>query len=152
MSRWRLRSNWRFLALAIVAGAFAFAGVRKLGDPAGFATDIGNYRLVSPVIAAGLALYLPWLELFLAGGLLTLRFRLAARMLAIGLLVLFCIGLVSALARGLDIRCGCFGSAADGGGVTVGWALIRNLGLIALLLFASCNASQSNIEDGRNSK
>lgn len=148
VSRFRVR----FLALAAVSAAFAFAGTLKLQDPASFANDIRNYRLLSPWAAAALALYLPWLELVLAVGLLTPRLRAAARMLTLSLLVLFCVALVSVLARGLDLRCGCFGSTADGGGVTVGWALVRNVGLIALLLFAGQSVPQSSIEGGRNSK
>lgn len=123
----------RRLALAAAAGVLAWAGVVKLGDPARFAADIANYRLVSPLVAAMAAVYLPWLELCLAAGLLVPRLRLAARGPALGLLLVFCAALASAWARGLDIRCGCFGNSD--GGVSVARALARNAVLAALLLW-----------------
>jgi hypothetical protein len=119
---------------ALVAAAFAVAGALKLGDLARFATDIGHYRLVSPLMAGLAAAYLPWLELTLAAGLLAARTRPAARWLAAALLGVFCLALASVLARGIDLRCGCFGAAAETG---AGGALARNLVLIAVLLVAA---------------
>lgn len=121
----------RRLALAVVAGVLAWAGVAKLGDPSRFATDIANYRLVSPFVAAMLAVYLPWFELSVAAGLLVPRLRSVARVLALGLLLGFCTALAVAWARGLDIRCGCFGDSD--GGATAALALARNAVLVALL-------------------
>jgi putative oxidoreductase len=123
------------VAAWLVAAAFAVAGALKLADPAGFATDIGHYRLVPPLVAAALAVYLPWMELALAVGLCVPRLRPAARLLGLELIAVFCAALTAALARGLDIRCGCFGGG-EAGGVTAGWALARNAVLIALLAVA----------------
>lgn len=146
MNRKRLQTIAAIVATALVATTFAVAGVLKLADPAGFAADIGHYRLVSPLVAAGLALYLPWFEITLAVGLFVPRLRRAARLLGLVLLFAFCTALISALARGLDIRCGCFGG--DGGeGVTAGLALARNTLLVVLLCFARPRASGS--EDAR---
>ena len=124
----------RMAAAWAVALLLLFAGATKLGDPARFAIEIGNYRLVSPLVAGLLAVYLPWLEIALGLGLCVPRWRPAARLLATGLLLVFCVALVAALARGIDIRCGCFGRA--GGSTSAGWALARNAGLIALLAVA----------------
>ena len=132
-SPWARRA--RLAALLAVAAIFVFAGATKLGDPARFAVEIGNYRLVPPLVAGLLAVYLPWLEIALGLGLCAPRWRPAARLLAAGLLLAFCAALVAALVRGLDIRCGCFGGA-DGGGMSAGWALARNGVLIALLTMA----------------
>lgn len=134
------RATWHekadLAARILVAATWAVAGGLKLSDPAGFTRDIENYRLVSGVWAGAAAVYLPWLELALAAGLLVPRAREAARVLSVGLLVVFCAALAGALARGLDIRCGCFGGA--GAGVTIGWALVRNAVLAtALLCFRS---------------
>jgi hypothetical protein len=50
------------------------------------------------------------LELSAGIGLLVPRLRLGGVVLCIGLLVVFCSALTAALARNLDISCGCFGT------------------------------------------
>ncbi len=127
-ARWAM---WAHLAVALV---FLAAGALKVGDPGAFAKEIANYRLVSPFVAGLAALYLPWLEISLGLGLVWPRLRAAARLLGLLLLGVFCAALVSTLARGLDIRCGCFGGGEESG-VTAGWALLRNLVLLGLLAF-----------------
>ena len=114
----------------LVAATFIVAGALKLADPAAFVTDIGNYRLVSPFVAGLAAVYLPWFELTLAVGLFVPATRRAARWLAAGLLLGFCVALVSTLARGIDLNCGCFGEAAGTGAAA---ALARNVVLLACL-------------------
>jgi len=92
----------------LLGGVFVVASMEKIADPSAFATSIGNYRLVSPDVALVVATILPWLELFCGLGLL---FGLAARgsaLLASLMLIVFTAGVASALARGLDISCGCF--------------------------------------------
>jgi hypothetical protein len=124
----------RSAAFFVVAVVFAVAGALKLADPAAFATDIGHYRLVPPLVAAALAVYLPWLELGLAAALYAPRFREPARWLLFALTLAFSAGLASTLLRGIDISCGCFGGA--GGVVPAGWALARNGVLCGLLIWA----------------
>ena len=76
---------------------------------------------------------LPYVE-FLAGVLLLLDVRVRPALVVIGGMNLVFIGaLISVLARGLDIDCGCF----DPGGenkVTAGMALLRDLGLMVLIV------------------
>ena len=118
-------------AHGIVAAAFAAAGGFKLLDPARFADDVGHYRLVTPWAAGLAAVYLPWLEITLAAALVAPSTRAAARWLAGGLLLGFCVALTSTLVRGIDLRCGCFGAASATGAAA---ALIRNAALLACLL------------------
>lgn len=141
----RARAPWRrradLFALTLVAGLWIVAALFKLADPAAFARDIEHYRIVSASAAAPAAVYLPWLEIALGLGLWLPRFREAARFLSILLLLGFCGALASALARGLDIDCGCFGTG--GPKASASWALARNLVLIALLAaprFRACDA------------
>ena len=128
-------ASW--VAHGLVAAAFATAGALKLFDPARFADDIGHYRLISPWLAGLVAVYLPWLELTLAAALLAPRWRGAARWLSGALLVFFCAALVSTMARGIDIRCGCFGAATTTGAAG---ALARNGALLACLLAGAWTA------------
>jgi uncharacterized membrane protein YphA (DoxX/SURF4 family) len=118
------------LALRLgLGGLFVFAGASKLGDPAGFAIEISNYQLL-PALAPYLAIALPPVEI-LAGLLLAAAprgWRRPAALTLAGLVVLFTVAVSSALARGIDISCGCFG----GGSAPVSlWTLARNVGLLA---------------------
>jgi uncharacterized membrane protein len=132
-SRWRRRAD--LFARTLVGGLWIAAAFFKLADPAAFARDIEHYRIVSASVAAAASVYLPWLEISLGLGLWLPRFREAARWLSILLLSGFCGALVSALARGLDIDCGCFGTG--GPKASASWALVRNLVLITLLVAPS---------------
>jgi Methylamine utilisation protein MauE. len=129
------RTGSALAARAVVSMVFIVAALPKLADPAAFARDIANYRLMPGVMAGALAVYLPWLELVLGCALWVPNARPAARVLGFGLLAAFAFVLLSALVRGLDVACGCFGSGR--GGTSLAWALTRDLGLIALLALDS---------------
>jgi len=94
----------------VLGGAFIVAGTLKFLQPATFAADIGNYRLLPHEAINLLAITLPWIEV-VAGVLLVLGFwrRASAAVIAV-LLIIFLTAIGQALARGLDVRCGCFGT------------------------------------------
>ena len=117
--------DW-ILRLFLVA-VFGFAAATKLRDPASFATDIENFHLLSSGPAALLAVYLPWVELLVAAGLLLPRWKAAAALLAVMLLAIFTLAVAVAWARGLDITCGCFGHAEA---APLGRVLARDLVLL----------------------
>ena len=135
-----LRAKWLLrLAAWMLIAVFGWAGVAKLADPAAFATAIDGYRLTPPFASAIMAVYLPWFEIALAAGLLTHRLRSSAALLAAVLMLVFTIATGLALARGLDIECGCFGSAHP---TPLHLALIRDIGLFlaaALLAHNECS-------------
>ena len=113
----------------VVGGVFVFAGVVKIINPAQFAGDIGNYRVLPYEWIDLLAVTLPWVEvvagLLLIGGIWT---RASALVIALMLLV-FLIAIGQAVARNLNIDCGCFGSVE---GRKVGAiALGQDVGLLA---------------------
>ena len=122
------------LALVVPTAVLAFAGASKLGDPAAFADAISNYKLVSPLMAGVVAVYLPWLELVVAVGLWLRKTSRAAWWLAFLILAGFTVLLAVTAARGIDVDCGCFGSGA-GQGFSPGWGVLRNSVLLLLLLF-----------------
>lgn len=127
-------------ACQIVTGVvLAWAGLAKIGDPASFAEQVHNFRIV-PLFAENLvAMTLPWIEVVTA---LALLLRIRARdgaMLAAAALLVFTLAVLSALARGLDIECGCFGTA-DASRVGA-LKVAENLGFIALACVASLRAS-----------
>ena len=114
----------------ILGGLFLIAGLTKAYDPAGFATEIQNYHLVPWVGGVLLALFLPWVEIFAAGALFLKRFQRGALLLISAMLIVYSAALISAMARGLNIDCGCFGRLISSTGIA--WALVRNGGLMIL--------------------
>jgi uncharacterized membrane protein YphA (DoxX/SURF4 family) len=102
---------WRIVAL-IIGGIFIYAGVMKIFDPAGFANDIDNYKILPWPLTVRLAFYLPWLEI-LCGLAVILGLLYRGGLLILTMLIsIFIIASVIAKARGLDITCGCFGHAS----------------------------------------
>jgi putative oxidoreductase len=116
-----------FLKIAI-ALLFLFAGATKVADPGDFAREIARYQIVPWTISAFGATYLPWLEMMVGALLLTRKFERGSLLIIGTLLLLFTGALFSALWRGLNIDCGCFGKAFASTG-TFG-PLIRNLVLM----------------------
>ena len=93
------------IALGVV---FIVASLDKIHNPEAFATTIANYRLLPYKLINGTAIVLPWLEV-ITGTLLVLGVWIRANtMIVLGLLLVFSIAISQALARGLDISCGCF--------------------------------------------
>ena len=120
------------LRLAL-GGFFVYAGVEKIVDPAGFAKSIANYQLLARAGVNALAITLPWIEV-VAGGLLVAGvWRGASALVIAGLLVVFMVAVGWAMAHGLNIECGCTGTAT---GSKVGWRkLAENTGLLAVALW-----------------
>jgi hypothetical protein len=99
--------------IAILIGAlFIYAGVVKIIDPVEFARDIDNYKMLPWTIGLGLALYLPWLEIFCGLALVTRVLYRGSVFIVTGLMILFIVASIVAKARGLDVTCGCFGHAS----------------------------------------
>jgi len=131
-----LRHRATVLLCQIAIGlVFLAAALPKIGDSFAFARQIHNYRLVPAELVNLLAITLPWIELVTALAIL-LRFRArAGAIVAAGLMVLFLGAVGSAVARGLDIECGCFGTSDA---AKVGFAkLAENVGLLLLALGGS---------------
>lgn len=128
--------NWRLVverALAVLAGAvFVYAGVLKMRDPLQFANDVSNYHIIPWPVGVRLAFYLPWLEILC--GLSLIFHRVFAGALAIsGVLMLTFIGAtVWARIQGINVACGCFGTASSK--LTLTWHLVINSSILAVLV------------------
>jgi uncharacterized membrane protein YphA (DoxX/SURF4 family) len=75
------------------------------------------------------AICLPWLELVCGVGLVVPLIRRACALSIVALLILFIVLHISALARGLDLSCGCFGLDETEDPSTM-IPIIRNLALL----------------------
>ena len=122
---------WRILDF-IVAAVFIYAGVLKVLDPAQFAHDINNYRILPWTPSVVLAFYLPWLEIFCGLALIgRYLYRGALSILSV-LIAVFTLATIAAKVRGLDITCGCFGHASQHWSLPA--HLATNLAILAGLL------------------
>ena len=125
----------RWLALLCrlaVGGIFVYASLDKLAHPDAFAVAVHHYRLVPIPLLHVFAGLLPVVEIVTGIALIAgFRVRGAALLSALMTLV-FTVAIATALARGLDISCGCFNT--DGGHGVGMSLLIRDVVLLALCL------------------
>ena len=106
------KSTGRFFGVVtrgLVGGLFLIAGFGKVLEPGQFAEGIRAYEILPESAVIISAYVLQWLEL-VAGLLLAMGiWRREARLLIAVMLVVFTIVKCYALARGLEIDCGCGG-------------------------------------------
>ncbi len=96
------------LLRAALGAVFIVASLDKIGSPAAFAQNIANYRLLPYQAIDALAIVLPWLEMVVGVLLLVGWWTRAAVLIVNALLLVFIVAISQAMARGLDISCGCF--------------------------------------------
>jgi uncharacterized membrane protein YphA (DoxX/SURF4 family) len=121
-----------YLAALVLAGTFAWAGLAKLRAPAATRRTFRALGVPGPATAARVV---PLAELGLAVGLVLVPGWAAAAALA--LLAAFSTLLLRAVRAGVEVSCGCFGSAGDQPVSFV--ELVRNalLGLAAVAALAT---------------
>ena len=117
-----------WIARIVLAVTFLSAALPKILDPVAFAVSVEAYRVISGATANWTALLLPWLELFIAFGILTPWLRFASAATIATLLIAFISLHMTSWARGLDISCGCFGK--DAGSSNYVLLLARNCALL----------------------
>lgn len=98
-------------ARMVVSLIFIFFAIDKISDPAHFAKEISNYKLLPDILINISAIVLPWIELFI-GFLLFIGVKVRpAAIITGGLLIVFIIAVSIAMINGLNINCGCSSSA-----------------------------------------
>lgn len=114
---------------------FLVAALAKISDVASFARQLHNFRMVPLWSEHLLAMTLPWIEL-MAGLALVMGIRARSGAVVVSAsLVVFTLAVAVAMARGLDIECGCFGTSDAS---RVGFAKLgQNLGMLFLGVVAS---------------
>jgi putative oxidoreductase len=125
-------SRWYLGAL------FVWASLHKIAFPAEFAVDIATYDLLPLPLLNSAAITLPWIEVG-AGLMLLAGFRIrAGALLVSGMMLVFIAALTLALARGLDMSCGCFASQGMESDPISTLTLLRDLGWLALGVLVVC--------------
>ena len=132
---------WRILDF-IIAALFIYAGVLKALDPVQLAHDIDHYKILPWAVGAGLAFYLPWLEIFCGLALIFRLFYRGALSILTALVVVFLVATIAAKVRGLDITCGCFGHASQNWSFPMHLALDLAI-LVALAALCYCSVARA---------
>ena len=109
---------------------FIYSALAKISDPDEFAYSVSRYDLL-PSFAVGIfSLTMPMLELLVGLSMLFTKWLRESALLVTGMMMMFIVALVQALARGLEISCGCFGVPEVGGREEILMALVRDRVLI----------------------
>jgi putative oxidoreductase len=132
-----LFNKYFLLGLRLIIGfVFVYASIGKIANPEEFAKSIDNYRVMPIYTINFIAIVLPWVELII--GLFVIfgiMIRTTSLLLMLNMSV-FCILILNAIFRNLDIECGCFSSAS----AMVGWPKFFEdmvLLLIAIMIYFS---------------
>jgi uncharacterized membrane protein YphA (DoxX/SURF4 family) len=119
-----------FVLRATLAFVFIYAAILKIAEPGDFSQAIANYKLLPDISINVFGIILPWIEI--SAGILLL-FGVAVKensVIISGMLIVFIIAIAISLARGLNIDCGCFGTA---NGDQIGLIkLLQNIGLLVI--------------------
>ena len=119
-----------FLSRCALGLVFIIASIEKISAPEAFASSVEAYKLVPYPLINIFALTIPWLELLCGLFLVAGMASRASAALLFGLLLIFIIGIMLAIFRGLNIDCGCFGPAHAS---PVGWVkVMEDCGLLLL--------------------
>jgi|GEM_PF-3287410 len=113
-----------------VAAVLFWSGVEHLKNPFAFLSSVIRYQLLTGLPASVVAAFLPVFQTLLAGMIVLGVARRMTSLCAAVLLTLFTAVQLSALLRGLEIGCGCFGAASNA--PITGYSVSRVAALAAL--------------------
>jgi len=98
----------------VIGGVFIYAGWAKRNDGIEFADSVASFRILPSAVIVPFMLSIVPFEIG-AGAMVLTGWQ--KRLGALGLLIMasmYCIALALALARGITVNCGCFGTSAVG--------------------------------------
>lgn len=117
----------------VLSGVFVYAGWVKLVDPAEFRGAVESFRIVPQGLLSFVVYGIPAAEIVLAVGLWLKRYRDVAAWACAVLMAVFTVLIGVAWIRGIDLTCGCFGSAG-GNETNYPFLLVRDLALLGVAL------------------
>ena len=131
MTKFRGASILLLLLRLALGGVLIYSGISKVHGTWTFAETIANFRLLPAQANQFIAVILPWCEI-VCGLLLAVGVWVrAGALVSLAMFAVFAVAVISAIARGLDTECGCFGTESRAGWHTLG---VDSLGLLASLL------------------
>lgn len=134
---------WMLSRLAFGA-LFVYAGAEKMADASAFALAVFNYQILPARLVYGAAMVLPAVEV-VCGLALCANVLARGASVALNLLMAVFLGALGwALARGLDVSCGCFGGPGE---AVTKETLLRDALILAVGLVAMWGAFAQARED-----
>ena len=127
------------LARFLLGAIFLWASATKVPDMAAFAESVANYRIVPPSLVPVVAATLVGVEIAAGVALILNVWARAAALILAALLAVFTVGLAGALARGIDLACGCFGGNAP----ATWWTVLRDVVLLGLAVAVAISSPPS---------
>lgn len=121
---------------------FILASLNDIAAPHDFAVIIATYDILPLSWINALALLLPWVELVFGLTLIVGFWTRAAALAVIGMMIMFIVALALALAKDLQVSCGCF-AAQDAVEKITAATLVRDLLWLAAASFVLI------VDDGR---
>ena len=142
-----LFSGFSFVVTLGLGCLFLWSSLPKIHQPYDFLSSVYSYELVGPKLGMLLVITLPWLELLVGVCLVGRIFISGALLASIGMASMFTLVLSSALYRGLEISCGCFG--ANAGIITYSTLIRAFVILLASIAAYMCAvaSSQFNVSE-----
>ena len=123
----------------VFASIFVLSSVEHFCTPFRFLDSVLSYQFGNGVLAVLVAVLLPSLQACFACLVIANKSKRFAFLGLGALLSIYSIAQLSALARDLDISCGCFGSLSEG----LSWTTVGRTGL--LLVVSIWLATQANL-------
>lgn len=146
------RGRVAFLCVRVfLGGVFLYAALQKIVSPGDFSRAIDNYRILPDALVNMTAVVLPWIELLTGICLVSGLLLRGAVFLCTLFLLIFFSALIFNMARGLNMDCGCFGSAGQPGeAVSMWWTMARDGTFLCLsvFLFIRVLSGETAREDG----
>lgn len=121
------------LAVRLFLGTvFLVSGAEKLGALRTFGKSIAAYQILPEELSNIMALLFVWTEIIVGVLLFAGALVRGSALVTSGMLLVFLVAILSAMARGLDIDCGCFAGKPE----PVGWKKVaEDVGLLAAAVF-----------------
>lgn len=133
-----------FVIRVFIGAIFVYSSLGKIVRPSDFADAVLHYRILPIEMVNIFAICLPWVELLCGLSLINGKSQRSGALIAAVLNLMFIFAAVSALARGLDIECGC--KTIAGSGKVGWWLVVRDFFFFALclpIIFHRYNGSSS---------
>ena len=126
--------HWLLLVMRLaLGGTFALAAWFKFPAPQALADAIVGFELIHESMALEAAIILIWLEIICGTCMILGLWTRATAIVISGMLIVFQVGLISVVERGIEVNCGCFGQINE---MQVGWMTVaRNAVLLLICLF-----------------
>lgn len=129
--------QWLSLGVRLVLGVvFLVSGAEKLGTLDAFGLAISKYEIIPFALSNLFAILVVWTEIAIAVLLIAGAAVRGTGLVSGALLTMFIIAILIAMARGLEIDCGCFAPGSGAEPEKVGWPKVfEDLALLAGAVF-----------------